>query len=446
MSEVSRGRFQRELEILSRKVQHRAIVTLFDWTADIEHPWYISELGDPFDRWWSHWKRRLNQDPKKLVEKALSVLLEISSALSICHRNGIVHRDIKPKNLIVKKGVADPWPILIDFGLAHDEESDRLTPADQAVGNARFSPDIMRSRLEEVPPWLDVFDLAQLLIWMLDEDVPKNHWQRPVHWRYAVYHDKIPGELLQSIRAFTAACSNQSTAPMNGEQVVVLLGQLFPRESPTIVGGFDLSNIARAKRRGKAAKLLADTTLQEEIQSSAPLSEVIYLRLRDILLSVAREISGQEPSVRVVFDNGFHYQVIGATDLISLCVGPPEYNIQLRIKVKIVPWCDPLPKAYKYRASWQKHMSEEAICFTFALEGGVVQAYDTRYLEGRWITIHRDGSIYLHPLNASFGNYSDNDLGGSVEGPGTAASMADVRAFIVAVFTNEVYWEFIAAS
>ena len=38
-----------ELEILC-SMQHRAIVTLFDWSAEIEHPWYISELGDPFDK------------------------------------------------------------------------------------------------------------------------------------------------------------------------------------------------------------------------------------------------------------------------------------------------------------------------------------------------------------------------------------------------------------
>ena len=208
-SEVSIGRFQRELEILSSKVQHRAIVTLFDWSADIEQPWYISELGDPFDEWWSDWKRNLEQDPKTLVEKAVSVLLELASALSVCHDNGIVHRDIKPKNLIVKKGVPEPWPILIDFGIAHDEDGDRLTEVDQAVGNAKFSPDIMRTRLEEVPQWLDVFDLAQLMIWMLDEKTPKDHWLRPVHWKYAVYSDAIPGELQLSIRAFTAACSTQ---------------------------------------------------------------------------------------------------------------------------------------------------------------------------------------------------------------------------------------------
>ena len=99
----------------------------------------------------------------------------------------------------------DPWPIVIDFGIAHYEKGSRLTPTNDAVGNRRFSPDIMRYRLDEVPTWVDVFDLAQLLIWMLEVEPPKSHWQRPVHWNYARYTDSIPDELQMSIRAFTAA-------------------------------------------------------------------------------------------------------------------------------------------------------------------------------------------------------------------------------------------------
>ncbi len=136
LSEVERRRFQRELEILSSKeLDHRAIVTLLDRSADIERPWYISELGDPFDKWWRVRKRKLARDPEALVEEAVSVLLELASALSVCHDNGIVHRDIKYKNIIMKRGVTEPWPILIDFGIAHDEDGERLTSPYQAVGN-----------------------------------------------------------------------------------------------------------------------------------------------------------------------------------------------------------------------------------------------------------------------------------------------------------------------
>ena len=185
-----------------------AIVTLFDWCADSDRPWYISELGDPFDRWWSQLKTDLREDPSTLVDRAVSVLVELSSALSTCHSHGVVHRDIKPKNLVVKRGVAEPWPILIDFGLAHVETGIRLTPADQAVGNARYSPDIMRNRLEQVPPWLDVFDLAQLFIGMLDDKAPKDHWQRPVHWKYAVYSDGLPGDLELSHKSLHGSLLN----------------------------------------------------------------------------------------------------------------------------------------------------------------------------------------------------------------------------------------------
>ena len=46
LTEVSRQRFHRELKILSERVEHRAVVTLHEWSADIERPWYISELGN----------------------------------------------------------------------------------------------------------------------------------------------------------------------------------------------------------------------------------------------------------------------------------------------------------------------------------------------------------------------------------------------------------------
>ena len=177
-SQAERDRFRRELQILTGTVRHRAIVELFDWNGDIERPWYISELGNSFTSWWRHQKKQTQHDPAGLVDRAIQVLAELASALSVCHKSGVVHRDIKPNNLVVKRGVGEPWPVLIDFGIAHDEAGSRLTPLDGAVGNERFSPDVMRSRLSEVPPWLDVFDLAQLLMWMLDERAPKARWRR----------------------------------------------------------------------------------------------------------------------------------------------------------------------------------------------------------------------------------------------------------------------------
>ena len=271
-SQAERDRFRRELQILTGTVRHRAIVELFDWNGDIERPWYISELGSSFTSWWRHQKKQTQHDPAGLVDRAIQVLAELTSALSVCHKSGVVHRDIKPNNLVVKRGVGEPWPVLIDFGIAHDEAGSRLTPLDGAVGNERFSPDVMRSRLSEVPSWLDVFDLAQLLMWMLDQRAPKAHWRRPIHWKYARYRDDIPEDLRHAIRAFTAACANEATAPANGEEVGELLASLFPRPALSQTAEVDLCAIQRAQTRGEVNMLLAEAEVQEEVQSAAPLN------------------------------------------------------------------------------------------------------------------------------------------------------------------------------
>ena len=447
MTEVDRQRFRRELEILSQKVVHQGVVTVWDWSSTEEHPWYISELGEPFREWWVNRKKALKNDPEAMVDTAIQVIRQIALALAECHANGIVHRDIKPQNLVMKKGVPDPWPVLIDFGIAHDESTERLTSTNDAVGNARFSPEVMRRRMDDVPAWLDVFDLAQILIWMLDEKAPKANWQRPIAWNYAVYDPAIPQAKEQSIRAFTASCSHQMSGPANGQEAFHLLDRLFPPEVVPHGTRFDASGIVEAKRQGEAKRLLLQAALNDEVQSSAPLAERIYGQLREATVGVLKEVSLHDPTARIVYDHAFRHQLIGAVDLFQVGVGPSNRNIQLRIKVKIVPENETQASNEGNRAFWRKYIPEDAICFTFALEGGVPQAEDIRYCDCRWITIRRDGGIYIHPMEGDLGtDYSDNDLGGSAQGSGEICSMQEVREYMTSVFTNTSFWEFVTAA
>ena len=120
---------------------------------------------------------------------------QLGSALGACHAQRVVHRDVKPTNLVMKRGEKQPWPILIDFGLAYEPDLPRLTDSREAVGYRRFSPDPARSRMEGVPAWLDVFALALLVIWMLDEQASDSgSWLRPLHWRYAKYDRRLGGK------------------------------------------------------------------------------------------------------------------------------------------------------------------------------------------------------------------------------------------------------------
>ena len=249
VSPKTRERFRREVGILSGgAVHHRSVVNLLEWNADAERPWYISERGNPFVYWWRAW-RHGQASPEEVVAKAVDVVRQLGSALGACHKHGIVHRDVKPANLVVKRGKKQPWPVLIDFGLAYEDDSPRLTDSHEAIGNRRFSPDPARSRMEDVPAWLDVFALAQLVIWMLDEQVSdKESWVRPLHWRYAKYDPGVGKETLLAINSFTAACAFESGAPLNGTECVELLDRLFPRTMPSMSGEHPINHLEEMRR------------------------------------------------------------------------------------------------------------------------------------------------------------------------------------------------------
>ena len=441
-------RFRREVGILSGgAVVHRSVVCLLAWDADAERPWYISERGDPFDRWWHRWKE--GQEPEDVVRSAVNVVRQLADALGECHEHGVVHRDVKPSNLVVKRGVEEPWPILIDFGLAYESGSSRLTDSGEGVGNRRFSPDPVRSRMEEVPAWLDVFALAQLAIWMLDEQVSeRTSWQRPLHWRYAKYNSELGAETLLAINAFTAACATEPGAPQTGTECLELLNRLFPWNDPTLPESstLQLQEMRRGRRRGEATKRLAEARISEEVESSAGLAETTYRSLREAILSVAEDIRNAGERVRVTVNEEFRFGLIGATDLLWLHVGPSDVDIQIRVKVKVIPASTPPPSIAWNVEYWRRHLPNDAICFGFAIEGGVVAANNGAYLDGRWITVGRTGRLYMHELEAGFGPYGDNDLGGSVEGPGETCSTKDVGAYALSVLTNAKYWEYIAAT
>ena len=77
-------------------------------------------------------------------EEALGVAIQIASALSHAHKNGIIHRDIKPQNIMVTKtGIVK----VTDFGIARNAESQTTTTSSNAMGSVHyFSPEQARGK------------------------------------------------------------------------------------------------------------------------------------------------------------------------------------------------------------------------------------------------------------------------------------------------------------
>ena len=105
-------------------------------------------------------------------DRALSLLRPIATALDTAHRRGLVHRDVKPANILVAIDEGEEHPYLSDFGLTkHTSSKSGLTKTGQFMGTVDFvAPEQIRG--EEVDGRTDEYSLACVLYQCLTGDVP----------------------------------------------------------------------------------------------------------------------------------------------------------------------------------------------------------------------------------------------------------------------------------
>jgi serine/threonine protein kinase len=122
-------RFEREAKAAA-KMQHPAIVTIFDVGLDDGSPYMVLEylpgesLADRLDR------------VRMPLAKAVPIAMDLASALGFAHKQRIVHRDMKPANVL--HAGEDRWK-LADFGIARLPDSD-LTQVGIFMGTPGYSP------------------------------------------------------------------------------------------------------------------------------------------------------------------------------------------------------------------------------------------------------------------------------------------------------------------
>lgn len=288
-SEIDIKRFRREIKILtSPKYKHPNIINILDYSED--NLWYISEKGEQFTKHWANIRTDYADKPDKIVEIGIDYLKNIISGLIQLHDEKVVHRDIKPDNLVV----VNNQPVLIDFGLVFNPKEERITPLDSAVGNARYSPDQMMNRLEEVPPWLDIFQLSQLLIWMVSEKPTKN-WTRPLDWRWVIYPEKMTDTTVLSIKALTAICSDPFVSPSNAKELQQLIFNLFSLKSIDKHTDPTVNEIIESIKSGKAKSLIHSSTDLSIFNSSFPMFERFFLTIKEHIKGLTNIGNGALP-------------------------------------------------------------------------------------------------------------------------------------------------------
>lgn len=148
---VALQRFVREARTSARLI-HPNIVTVHDVGSNDSAYFIVMEFVDG-----ETLEEMVAREGKVGVRAALTILLQITDALTHAHEEGIVHRDIKPSNIMVtSKGLAK----VMDFGLALSlADTTELTAADRTMGTPRYmSPEQCRGL--ELDERSDVFSLG----------------------------------------------------------------------------------------------------------------------------------------------------------------------------------------------------------------------------------------------------------------------------------------------
>jgi serine/threonine protein kinase len=95
------------------------------------------------------------------IHRCLRICEEVARALHHAHGRGVIHRDVKPGNIILD-GEGDPW--LVDFGLVRDLNAHTLTESRDIIGTVFYmAPETITQRREEVDHRVDIYALAVTL-------------------------------------------------------------------------------------------------------------------------------------------------------------------------------------------------------------------------------------------------------------------------------------------
>ncbi|MFF5961659.1 serine/threonine-protein kinase [Streptomyces luteogriseus] len=175
------ARLEREAWAAAR-VANRNVVTVYDVATDDGRPWIVMELVRGLSL-----AEVLDAEGPMAPQRAAHIGAEVLAALRSAHEAGVLHRDVKPANVLISN---DGRIVLTDFGIAMVEGSSALTMTGEVIGSPEFlAPERALGRTPG--PESDLWSLGVLLYAAVEGHSPFRH-DTPLSTLRAIVDEELP--------------------------------------------------------------------------------------------------------------------------------------------------------------------------------------------------------------------------------------------------------------
>jgi serine/threonine-protein kinase len=256
------ARFRREALAVAKLV-HPNIVQVYDTGIEGDRHYIVMEYVKG-----KSGAQLLQSNGRLDTESAVEIGIQACAGLDYAHRHGIIHRDVKPGNLMILGGPAgggsDMTVKLADFGIARAEAQSRITQVGSVVGTAAYlAPE--QARGDEATPSSDVYSLGVVLYQFLTGRLPyegaslaelavRQQSEQPLH--PSSYSDDVPQSVGEAVLVALESDANSRFAAA-GELADALrrgLGGESPTASTRVMAGDDPTAATRHLPRTQASR------------------------------------------------------------------------------------------------------------------------------------------------------------------------------------------------
>ncbi|MCB2305748.1 Stk1 family PASTA domain-containing Ser/Thr kinase [Clostridium estertheticum] len=156
------SRFKREATSIA-KLSHPNIVNVHDVCSENNVNFIVMEYVDG-----KTLKQIIKENGRLTSKKTLDIVFQIAKALQCAHTSGIIHRDIKPDNIMITK---DEMVKVMDFGIAKVADARTVTNSNKVMGTAHyFSPEQAKGNFVDCRS--DIYSLGIVMYEMVTGEVP----------------------------------------------------------------------------------------------------------------------------------------------------------------------------------------------------------------------------------------------------------------------------------